>query len=1077
MQKNKQFYINQKNLLEIIQNNTFSWKDTFMMQDSTLDNRDNIDESVFFSINENDVKTTAIIEHVKNVLSEKLTDLLNRSPYFNIKTLNLAIGKNPHIKQSLENQDIIDKVIAGYGHDVPNYGLNKQFEHIDIEYGILRSKTQSNDIIHLGPIEFGLFTTREELEEEVEVIKMLLDVNPNHQFALPKEIVNEKINLNSRISTEQINAVRACAESSSQVSGCFGLAGAGKSTTMNVIVQAYKEMGYTPVGIALSWLAAKVLEIETSMECHSIEKFIRSKEDLGDKAFDKPTLLIVDEAGLNNIEYLKRTLKIIKSSKYPIKLILSGDPTQLNPINGANSLELVEKILPKSAQANITEIRRQNSKSNRDIVKMLRDGRSGEALYILNQQNSIHITNNQSDMLQRAIQDAFTALNENRNDPDFSIILLAMNHKVIYEGNQKMRQVMIDLGKVDTKTEIEIPVKRKNPSIPPTEKFAVGDKICFLKNDSNKFLKDVRTDEEYKVFLSNNSTGEIKSIKSSANGGYDIRVHMQIENDRREKVTAYVDINTKDYVDKNLECCIGLNYATVAYASQGQTVKQCFFLDDGAAMMHRRYAYVVCSRHKEKINIYINREKITNEIIAERDKQEERRQKQEKIEGKEITDSFEERQKKRSQITTIDILNKVGKNWGKLHEQKSIIIRFLEIMNDIKQIKKNNPEFSQLDLYNLPENFMVEYQKYQNQKRLKELQKTYYQPPKDQNMIIFDTPEYYSKKSDVVNIEFKDTYKGKEHNYSFQKMPVKEKPTYHLSNLINEEIFTQLQGDYLDIGSGGQIAFIAKTRDIHSNHVIISKYNMFGEDSLGIGYPFFINGGNESKNGNKIIIIEDINEFLSYMKNYYLDSHNYLHSPTLIWGTKDINYSHILKRFDNSEVFLIGSENFKETHYDKIMNSIEGHRIHNIQFQNFNNETPILNILSKIRQIEQNEGKLVEHIEETPINYKINDNTIESNLFCNQYGELNLDFLSRTLSDKKILTQEQIQKHVLRSFNKHNNENIIDIHLNDSDNIIKQDTTEIPMMYKNPNSVVDVTVKVDNSSITSKIKQKLSNLF
>ena len=160
-----------------------------------------------------------------------------------------------------------------------------------------------------------------------------------------------------------------------------------------------------------------------------------------------------------------------------------------------------------------------------------------------------------------------------------------------------------------------------------------------------------------------------------------------------------------------MRCAIGLNYATTAYASQGQTVQHCLFLDDGKKMMNRRYAYVVCSRHKEKLSIYINKEKITNEILNS---------KTYKPEGDgEYATSV-------ANIKTVDILNKVGFNWGQPDDKKSIIIKFLDILNDIKKMKyqeKMLPEFS--DINNLPENFSELYKEFKFKERLKENQKIF----------------------------------------------------------------------------------------------------------------------------------------------------------------------------------------------------------------------------------------------------------------------------------------------------------------------------------------------------------------
>ena len=1003
--------INQSTLLSLIEKNTFSWIDTFINKDLTkdlnlddngmikIDNGDLVTpEEYLFSINQKDELKIQNIERIKERLSYKLSQLLKRESTFTEQSLFDAVSKDKEIKQTAENAEIIKKAALAYGSQIPVYGTK-----VHIDEG--QENSELNQIVHLGPREFGLFTTKKTLNEELELIDLLLDVNQNHVFKCDHDIVNECINNNLYISGQQIAAVRACTESISQTSGCFGLAGAGKSTTMATVATIYRKLGYTPVGIALSWLAAKVLEIETSMPCFSVKSFIDEKSSM-ENGFEQKTVVFVDEAGLVNVEDLRTILRIIKKSKLPVKLILSGDPTQLNPINGSNALELVEKILPRHAQAEINEIRRQSSRSHREAVKLLRDGRSGEALYLFNQQEAIQIKNNQAEMIQQVVEDYFTALKENP-DPNYKILTIAMNHAVIHELNQKIRALMIEFGRVDKSTEITIPVSRKsqaNRALPKEESFAVGDRIIFLQNDKSNYLKDVNTDKEYKVFLSNNTVGTIADIKNDGQNGHNIRVHIEIEDDDRQKVMAYVDINTKKYVKYNpnnnsaMECAIGLNYATTAYASQGQTVQHCLFLDDGAGMMNRRYAYVVCSRHKEKLSVYINREKITQEILNKRTRSDD-----EKDSDKTLI------------ISNITILNQVARNWGKPDNRKSVVVKFLDMLDDLKEMKyKFNmfPESKNLDIHNLPSNFNELYMIYKIKKNTIEKEKYYYQPPKDKSIILLDTPEYYKTRPNKVDINFKQDLSNVETrtSYSFDVLPVLDKKEYVLSDILNDDLFKALKGEFFDIGRGGEIRFIAKTREKNSNHIILSKYDLFGKDTLNTGYPFFVSGGEDSINNNKILICQDINHFLLYFKEYYLDNKDHTYAPTIIWGAQDTHYEHILKRFDNSNVFILGDDDYKEQQKNKILYCVDGYQVHNIQFAHDNHK-----VQNGLNDLTDNINIDLSSLDLSMDEQQEHDAIHNHNDLVDSCGNLDVDLLQFYLKNNQILTDEQFENHVLPS--------------------------------------------------------------
>ena len=106
-----------------------------------------------------------------------------------------------------------------------------------------------------------------------------------------------------------------------------------------------------------------------------------------------------------------------------------------------------------------------------------------------------------------------------------------------------------------------------------------------------------------------------------------------------------------------------------------------------------------------------------------------------------------------------------------------------------------------------------------------------------------DSEEYYQTKPEQVDITFKQDLSNPNFvKYDLNAVPVVQKQEYQLSNILDTELFKALKGEYFDIGRGGEIRFIAKTRNLNGkndNDVVISKYDLFGNDALNIGYPFF----------------------------------------------------------------------------------------------------------------------------------------------------------------------------------------------------------------------------------------------
>ena len=976
MQKNK---INQENLIKFIKDNTF-----------------NHTESIEFSIDPEDKDLIKKYKNMKNEVSIALDKNFSMGvSSFELTNFVNKILQSPNIAQTEESKQLLEKALLESGHDSDRDEINENYS-----------------IVHLGPKEFNLYTSQNQLQMETRLLELILEQNENFNFRFPKDTVNEYIEdiikkSRYRPSQQQIKAIDSCLQTNTFAFVLEGLAGAGKSTTLGNIVQFFKNEGYEPQGVALSWAAADVLSVETGMVCHSIDQFIHSKNN-GDpyNPFDRPTLILVDESGLVGVHKMLTLLEIIKKSKHPVKVILSGDSTQLNPINDPNSLELITKILPEKSKSTLDEIRRQSSRSHREAVKLLRTGHSGQALYIFHQQEVLHLLENQQDVIQKVTEDYFSAL---KNNPDDSMIIIAMNHNIVYKLNQNVRHLMIKLGKIDQNTEIKIPVIRKsqakNSAIPVEEKFAVGDNIVFLKNRKDIFLKDIKTHKEY-MFLANNTTGRISKITGNPNDGYDITAHIEIEDDNRQKVLTYVNINTKNYSNSNrgdeVKCCINLNYATVAYSSQGQTVKKAFFIDD-PVMMNRRYAYVACSRHRESLNIYINKESYKN-LLTKKDPE--------------------------KNVETIDILNSIGSHWGRPKDEKSIVVKFLEILDNFKNIKHNNVQYSNLDFNNLPDNFMSDiYRKHIDKIKYKEQQKYYFQNNND-NYNILDTPDFYQKKYERADLDELKNINNAKIIYNpdlaeFDHIPTQDREEYFLSPILNEDLFTALKGTYFDVGRGGELRFLATSRN---NDEIISKYNIYGEDVLNIGYPYFVSAGSSGVNTDDIIIIQDLNNFLQYFENFYLKNKSFIQSPTIIWGTDDIKYKFIINRFDNANVTFIGDEEFKKNHFLKITQSIKGHELKSTKFNNFSKndlDSSFLNPDKSGRVNSQFRGIIFSHDYEK--NFLFDDiETLnpkehldlqkfikQENYLCNGYGELNSELLTDILIKENIVTEQVVEEIIM----------------------------------------------------------------
>jgi hypothetical protein len=128
-----------------------------------------------------------------------------------------------------------------------------------------------------------------------------------------------------RLSTEQVGMVRAFAGSDRFLLLGLAPAGAGKTTTMRVVVQAWQAAGRPVVVLAPSAVAADVLRTELGTDADTLAKF-----DHDQPAITPGTLILVDEAGMAGTLMLDRL--VARAGRAGAVVRLLGDDQQLGAV-------------------------------------------------------------------------------------------------------------------------------------------------------------------------------------------------------------------------------------------------------------------------------------------------------------------------------------------------------------------------------------------------------------------------------------------------------------------------------------------------------------------------------------------------------------------------------------------------------------------------------------------------------------------------------------------------------------------------------------------------------------------------
>lgn len=334
---------------------------------------------------------------------------------------------------------------------------------------------------------WALYTPERLVTLEREMIELAKRQTDDHP--IPREMVDAAFARHTTMAEEQRLAAVACSTGRNSVVVTEGTAGAGKSFTLNAIREVYEvvpprpdhpdeEIGYDIIGTALSWTATKVLEASANLKggkaIQGLVIAMDKAKEKGEEFFKRRTLLIVDEAGLVGIDHMHKLLWHSANSKHPVRVILTGDSLQLNPVMAGNALEA---IVDECGSARLDTIRRQKQASHRAAVKHFCYGRAEHGLWTYWQQEAIHFCATAEERREKVMRDyvryaiAF---------PEKTALVLALENKEVKTLNDEIRSRLKQVGRL-IGPEHAIKVTDGNNTF--TAHFCVGDQIVLRKNN------------------------------------------------------------------------------------------------------------------------------------------------------------------------------------------------------------------------------------------------------------------------------------------------------------------------------------------------------------------------------------------------------------------------------------------------------------------------------------------------------------------------------------------------------------------------------------------------------------------
>ena len=434
-----------------------------------------------------------------------------------------------------------------------------------------------------------------------------------------------------------------------------GPAGSGKTTTLRPITDLHREHGYEIVPTAVAWRTAVALGDDCDARPYCVDKLLKLAAK-GQVEIGKRTLIVVDEAGMLSTRQAHHILQL--SERHGAKVVFAGDTRQQQPVEAGPGLRLIRDV---AGSVRVDRIRRQKADledvlihvhgetpeqarfrtgltgpKERDAIladyeamkekppftpwqvsasEALRDGDAVSAIEAWRLRGRFHLCHDEEKTLTRLVEDWTQHV---RAEPDASTAVLARTRAEARALSWLMREQVLAQTPGVKRAVIEVSRDLDGRVTEPLE-IAVGDRLRIGATQWKKqlFNGTVVTVEDLEVRRGEARVPKQREIEEEKFGARDPEpeqpsfvVTARTDDGRRVK---FRHDEIRDYKD-NIRLDYG--YAMTIASAQGLTVDRAFLLADDRPA--RETIYPAATRHREGLDIYVNRTPLAFDIADRR---------------------------------------------------------------------------------------------------------------------------------------------------------------------------------------------------------------------------------------------------------------------------------------------------------------------------------------------------------------------------------------------------------------------------------------------------------------------------
>ena len=366
----------------------------------------------------------------------------------------------------------------------------------------------------------------------------------------------------------------------------IGVAGAGKSTALAPLVDAWQADGREVFGITLAWRQAADLKSAGIAERASVAAFLKRVET-GRYRLDRRSVVIVDEVGLLGTRQMLDLLRLQLGTG--MQIVMVGDPKQCQAIEAGPVIDLLRQAVGEEAVPRILTSVRQKTEREREITGLFRAGRAADALEMKQQDGTaLLVAGGRQATVQRVARLWRQRLEANRGDPEFKLTVSAPTNADAREIGAAIRAERRRAGEVGDDLKILDATDRSGDTYQLA--LAIGDRVRLFDR-----VHDARLPGRKSVLASN---GEVVEIRELSDEGMLVRNAAGAEG-----LVAWRKIQARFGASVRLS----YGYAMTVDTAQGSTATEHIHaLPGGSAATHGFKAYTALSRHQRTTWIVID---------------------------------------------------------------------------------------------------------------------------------------------------------------------------------------------------------------------------------------------------------------------------------------------------------------------------------------------------------------------------------------------------------------------------------------------------------------------------------------